>query len=217
MLDTSLLLEELIDMFKEKLNKKLANALALNGIETPKELQLKSIAKINGGFDVIGIGPLNSGKTTTIVISAIQKLQYAIETAPRALIVVSDKEQAMAMQEQFKLLTEGTDLRTLCVYEEGKIEKQAEEVQKGIDILIGTPKRIMEHYFLWNLNLNKIKLFAIDDTETMPKISAQGEIDRLALSLPKCQHLVFTTELNEKVEKLITKFIIAPQIIEVQE
>lgn len=75
----------------------------------------------------------------------------------------------------------------------------------------------MEHYFLWNLNLNKIKLFAIDDTETMPKISAQGEIDRLALSLPKCQHLVFTTELNEKVEKLITKFIIAPQIIEVQE
>lgn len=204
-------------MFKEKLNKKLANALALNGIETPKELQLKSIAKINGGFDVIGIGPLNSGKTTTIVISAIQKLQYAIETAPRALIVVSDKEQAMAMQEQFKLLTEGTDLRTLCVYEEGKIEKQAEEVQKGIDILIGTPKRIMEHYFLWNLNLNKIKLFAIDDTETMPKISAQGEIDRLALSLPKCQHLVFTTELNEKVEKLITKFIIAPQIIEVQE
>lgn len=112
-------------MFKEKLNKKLANALALNGIETPKELQLKSIAKINGGFDVIGIGPLNSGKTTTIVISAIQKLQYAIETAPRALIVVSDKEQAMAMQEQFKLLTEGTDLRTLCVYEEGKIEKQA--------------------------------------------------------------------------------------------
>ncbi|MBP7808425.1 MAG: DEAD/DEAH box helicase [Bacteroidia bacterium] len=204
-------------MFKEKLNKKLANALALNGIETPKELQLKCIAKINGGFDIIGIGPLNSGKTTTIIISAIQKLQYAIETAPRVLIVVSDKQKAMAMQEQVMLLAEGTDLRSVCVYEEGKIEKQAEEVQKGIDILIGTPKRIMEHYFLWNLNLNKIKLFAIDDTETMPKISAQGEIDRLALSLPKCQHLVFTTELNEKVEKLIKKFIIAPQIFEVLE
>ncbi len=204
-------------MFKEKLNKKLAATLALNGIETPKELQLKCIAKINGGFDIIGIGPLNSGKSTTIVISAIQKLKYAIEIAPRALIVVSDKEKAMAMQEQFMLLKEGTDLRSLCVYEEGKIEKQAEEVQKGIDILIGTPKRIMEHYFLWNLNLNKIKLFAIDDTETMPKISAQGDIDRLALSLPKCQHLVFTTELNEKVEKLIKKFIIAPQIVEVLE
>ena len=69
----------------------------------------------------------------------------------------------------------------------------------------------------WNLNLNKIKLFVIDDAETMPKISAQGHIDRLALSLPKCQHLVFTDGLNEKVEKLIKKFIIAPQIIEVLE
>lgn len=204
-------------MFKEKLNKKLAQALARNGIETPKELQLKCIAKINGGFDVIGIGPLNCGKTTTIVISAIQKSQYAIETAPRVLIVVSDKEKAIAMQEQFILLKEDTDLRCLCVYEEGKIEKQAEEVQKGTDILIGTPKRLMEHYFLWNLNLNKIKLFVIDDAETMPKISAQGHIDRLALSLPKCQHLVFTDDLNEKVEKLIKKFIIAPQIVEVSE
>ena len=159
-------------MFKEKLNKKLALVLALNGIETPKELQLKSLAKINGGFDVIGIGPLNSGKTTTIIISAIQKLQCAVETAPRALIVVSDKQKAIAMQDQFKLLTEETDLRCVCVFEEGKIEKQAEEVQKGTDILIGTPKRLMEHYFLWNLNLNKIKLFVIDDAETMPKISA---------------------------------------------
>ena len=204
-------------MFKEKLNKKLANALALNGIETPKELQLKCIAKINGGFDVIGIGPSNSGKTTTIVISAIQKLPYAIETAPRVLIVVSDKEKAILMKEQFELLTKETDLRTICIFEEGKIEKQAEEVQKGVDILIGTPKRLMEHYFLWNLNINRIKLFALDDAETMPKISAQGDIDRLALSLPKCQHLVFTNDYNEKVEKLIKKFIVAPQVIEVLE
>jgi ATP-dependent RNA helicase RhlE len=45
----------------------------------------------------------------------------------------------------------------------------------------------------------------------------QGQIDRLALSLPKCQHLVFTNELNEKIEKLISKFIINPQIIEVED
>ena len=204
-------------MFKEKLNKKLAGALALNGIETPKELQSKCIPKINSGADVIGIGPLNSGKSTTIIISAIQKLPYAVETAPRVLIVVADKEKASAMKEQFILLTKETDLRTVCVFEEGKIEKQAEEVQKGTDILIGTPKRLMEHYFLWNLNVNKIKLFVIDDAEMMPKISAQGHIDRLALSLPKCQHLVFTSDLNEKVEKLIQKFIIAPQVIEVSE
>jgi ATP-dependent RNA helicase RhlE len=51
----------------------------------------------------------------------------------------------------------------------------------------------------------------------MIKIAAQGHIDRLALSLPKCQHLIFTDNYNEKVEKLIHKFIVAPQIIEVKE
>ena len=75
----------------------------------------------------------------------------------------------------------------------------------------------MELYFIRNLNLNKIKIFAIDDAEMMIKIAAQGHIDRLALSLPKCQHLVFTDGLNEKIEKLIHKFIVAPQIIEVIE
>ena len=95
MLVISLLLEELDVMFKEKLNKKLVNALTLNGIEAPKNIQLKCIAKINGGLDVIGIGPLNSGKTTTIVISAIQKLQYAIERAPMVFVVVSDKHKVI--------------------------------------------------------------------------------------------------------------------------
>ena len=204
-------------MFNEKLNKKLAAALALNGFETPKELQLQCIAKINGGFDVIGIGPLNSGRSSTVVISTVQKLQRAFEDAPRALILVADMEKALAMKEQFILFTKDTDLRTYCVYEEGKIDKQAEEVYVGTDILIGTPKRVLDLYFLRNLNLNKIKLFVIDDAEMMPKIAAQGHIDRLALSLPKCQHLVFTNDLNEKVEKLMKKFIVSPQIIEVTE
>ncbi len=204
-------------MFKEKLNKKLAAALIQNGFTEPKAMQLNTITKINGGFDVIGIGPAGCGKSTTVVISAIQKLQYAFEDAPRALIIVSDKAKAIAMKEEFTLLCKETDLRTSCVYEEGKVEVQAEEVYVGTDILIGTPKRIMDLYFLWNLNINKLKLFAIDDAEVMPKISAQGHIDRLALSLPKCQHLVFTEVLNEKVEKLMKKFIIAPTVIEVKE
>lgn len=204
-------------MFKEKYNKRLAAALTLNGFEEPKEMQLKAITKINGGFDVIGIGPLNSGRTSLIVMSTVHKLQRAFEDAPRALILVSDMEKALAMKEKFLLFAKDTDLRIYSVSEEGKIEKEAAEIYVGTDILIGTPKRILDLYFVRNLNLNKIKLFAIDDAEMMIKIAAQGHIDRLALSLPKCQHLVFTDNYNEKVEKLIHKFIVAPQIIEVKE
>ena len=204
-------------MFKEKLNKKLVVALFNNGFEEPKELQLKCIPKVNGGLDLVGIGPAKSGKSTMAVISAIQKLQYAFEDPPRVLILVASKEKALAMEECVKLLAQETDLRTYCVYEEGKIDEQTVDIYAGTDILIGTANRIMEIYFKRTLNLNKIKLFVIDDAEAMIENRWQGQIDRLALSLPKCQHLIFTKVLNEKIEKLISKFIIAPQIIEVAE
>ncbi|MBC7694563.1 MAG: DEAD/DEAH box helicase [Burkholderiales bacterium] len=203
-------------MFKEKLNKKLAALLSEHGFEEPLEMQLKCIPKINGGSDVIGIGPEGCGKSSTIIISAIQKLTAAFEDAPRALIIVADEAKVLAMLEQFKLLSYNTDLRAEAVFEGGKIDKQTEAIYFGTDIVIGTPKRVMEIYFKKNFNLNKIKLFVIDDAEMAIKNAAHGQIDRMALSLPKCQHLVFANELNEKIEKLIEKFIVAPVIVKIE-
>ena len=203
-------------MFKEKLNKKLASALLENGFEEPKEMQLKCIPKINGGSDVIGTGPKGCGKSSTIIIGAIQKLGRAFEDAPRALIIVSDEVKALEMKEQFKLFAQGTDLRVELAFEGGKIDAQTEAIYFGTDIVIGTAKRVLEIYFRKNFNLNKIKLFVIDDAEMIIKNSLQGQIDRLALSLPKCQHLVFANELSPKIEKLIEKFIIAPIVVEAE-
>ena len=203
-------------MFKDKLNKKLAAALSEHGFEEPKELQLKCIPKINGGADVISVGPAGCGKSSTIIITAIQKLGMAFEDAPRALIIVADEVKALEMKEQFKLLSRETDLRAELAFDGGKIDAQTEAIYFGTDIVIGTAKRVLEIYFRKNFNLNKIKLFVIDDAEMIIKNALHGQIDRLALSLPKCQHLVFTNDLTPKIEKLIEKFIIAPTIVEVE-
>ncbi len=204
-------------MFKGKLHQKLSSALLENGFEEPKELQLKSLPKINGGFDVIAVGPENSGKSTTIILSTIQKLKSAFEDAPRALILVKDQEAAEWMEQQFKLFAKHTDLRVVCAHEGGKIDKQSEDIYFGTDVVIAAPKRILEIYFRRNLNLNKIKLFVIDDAEMIIKHGHQGQIDRLGDSLPKCQHLIFTNNLDHRIEKLIEKFIVAPIVIEVVE
>lgn len=202
-------------MFIEKLNKKLAEVLKEKGFDTPKELQQKSISKINSGVDVIAIAPEASGKSTLINISTIHKLQYAIEDAPRAIILVASKEKAIAMKEQFDEFAKETDLRAVCVFEEGKIKDQSIEVYEGTDVIIGTAKRVYEIYFNHSLNLNKIKLFVIDDAELMIKNGWQSPVDRLGESLPKCQHIIFATDFTPKVEKLIHKFMVAPQLIEV--
>lgn len=205
-----------MNVFTEKLNKNLAKSLSENQFIEPLELQAIAIRKINSGADVVVEAPAGAGKTSTIVISTLQKLQAAFEDAPRALIIAAGKEEVIAMKEQFVLLGGHTNLRVHAAHEDEKIDKLAEAIYFGADVVIGTPVRVLELYFKRNLNINKIKLFAIDDAEMMIKNSNQGQIDRLALSLPKCQHLVFTKEYNPKVERLIEKFIVAPAFIEIE-
>ena len=197
-------------MFKEKLNKTLAKALEEAGLSEPTAFQQKCLSKINSGADVIGADAPGSGRTTLLVIATIQKLQQAFEDAPRAFILVAGKEEALAMKALFDLLGKETNLRSIAVFEEGKLEKQNEEIYFGMDIVIGTPRRSVELYLSRNFNISKIKLFAIDDAELFVKHAWQGYVDRLGLSLPKCQHLIFTKELNEKVEKMVHKFVVAP-------
>ena len=201
-------------MFIEKLNKKLVTALTENGFNEPKELQLKCLSKINAGIDVIAVAPDNSGKSTLIAISVIHKLQHALEDAPRAIIIVANKEKAIAMKEQFDLFAKETDLRALCLFEEGKINKQSVEVYEGTDVVIGTGKRVYELYFNQSLNVNKLKLFILDDAEQIIKNTWQSPIDRLGESIPKCQHLIFTNDFNSKIEKLVNKFMVAPVYID---
>lgn len=201
-------------MFKEKLHKKLAAALEKYGMPEPTPLQGQSLSRINSGSDVVICGAEGGGKSSLAAIAAVHKLQRAFEDAPRALVLVASKEKALAMKELFLRLAEDTDLRTVAAYDEGKLEEQNRDIYFGTDLVIGTPRRTLELYLSRNLNLNKLKLFVIDDAELMVKNAWQGQIDRLGLSLPKSQRLFFTTDLNEKVQKLVDKFTNAPQVVE---
>ncbi len=203
-------------MFSEKLIKPLSSALLEAGIENPLPLQEQLLSKINGGFDVYGVGPDGIGKTTLAIISIINKLKQEFEDAPRALIIVASAERATELQERFLLLGKNTSLRYKLAVDGGKIEKQFEDIYFGADVVIGTTKRIMDIYLRYNLNVNKLKIFIIDDAEAQVKQALQGQIDRLSQSLPKCQHLVFTNELTPRVEKMSSTFMINPHLVEIK-
>lgn len=205
-----------MSVFREKLYKQLTATLHENGFAEPKELQQKTIARINGGSDLIAIGPDGAGKSTTLIISVIQKLRESFEDAPRAVILSGDVDKATALYEQFILLARHTDLRIRVAHEGGKIDKQGEEIYMGSDVVIGTPKRLFDLYLKQNLNLNQLKFFIIDDAELMIKHQYQSQIDRMIQSLPKCQRLVFTNDFNVKVETLVSKMMVNPVIVEVE-
>lgn len=203
-------------LFNDKLYKPLSLALAEHGFTAPTPLQEQCLSKINAGQDVIGIGPERAGKSTLIAISTIQKLKEAFEDAPRAFILAANAEKVLTLKTQFELLSPQTNLRVRCAYDGGKITPQGEDIYMGADVVIGTPKQSFELYLKQYLNLNQLKLFVIDDAELMIKYAYQSQIDRLIMSLPKCQHLVFTTDYTPKIERLVEKCMVAPLLMEVQ-
>ena len=200
---------------KLKLNKQLVTALNDAGISTSKELQQKTMSRIFGGQDIIGIGPEGSGKTTTYVLALLMKLKFAFEEAPRAVILTHDKESALEIEKQFELLGKNTNLRTMCVLPGQGMETQREEIAEGLDIVIGTPDRILTLLLQNGLNMNKVKTLVLDNAEGLIKQGFKTSIHRIAVATTKCQNLVFGEVIHDKFKDLVEPIMKQPATIEV--
>ncbi len=191
----------------KKLNTPLKEALERLEIEVPTPFQKKSISKIKSGANFYGIAPEGAGKTTAMIISTIQQLKSeAYMDAPRALIYVKDKESALDLEQKFKEFTRYMDLRTYCAYDEQNIDHQKDDIYAGVDIVIATPKRINKLFSITGINLGELQLMILEDAHDLLQRSAYEAIYRVSQSITKCQYLVFTENMTQKLEKLEETF-----------
>ncbi len=202
---------------KFKLNKGLARKLTEAGYLYPKEIQLKTLSRIIGGQDVIAVAPEGAGKTSTYIISILNRIKQGFDDAPRVLILVPDKEKVFSVIEQFDVLNKNKSIKVVGLYVAPGIEAQMDALADGADIVVATPDRARAIYLKLGLNLNKIDLFVVDDAELIVKQGMQLPVAELANSITKCQHLVFTEVLHQKLDKMIAPFMKLPAIVEVDE
>ena len=199
--------KKIIEPLKDNLNR--------NGITEPNMLQTEILSKIKGGKSLFVIAPENSGKTTSIVISVINKLKDAFEDAPRALIFVKDKQTALDLANIFKIYTKGTDLRVYCAYEEHNMELQREELYLGTDIVIATPKRLNRIFYLNGINLNKLQMCIVEDAGFLFRNNNFAEVTRTPESIARCQYLVFSDTFDARFERWQDTFMHLAEIIEI--
>lgn len=202
---------------KLKLNKQLVRAVTEAGYFTPKEIQLKTLTRIIGGQDIIAISPEGSGKTTAYVLGVLMRLKYGFEEAPRALILVPDKDKVLEVMAHFEHLNKNATIRAVGLYPETSMQPQLDALADGADIVVATPARARAVYLKLGLNLNKIIMFVVDDAAEIVKSGAQLPVAELANSIVKCQHLVFTEVMHGKLEQMIEPFMNMPAVIEVDE
>ncbi len=202
---------------KLKLSKQIQKSITDLGFLTPTEMQYNTLSRISGGQDVIGIGPEGSGKTTAYVLGILSKLKYGVEEAPRALVLVPDKDAVLAVTELFQRLNKNATIRVVSLYNTPGTESQMDALADGADIVVASPDRARAIYLKLGLNLNKIQVMVVDDAHQIVKQGLQLPVVELANSIQRCQHLIFSEVLHERLELMIDPFMRDPAVIEVDE
>lgn len=192
------------------MNPSLEEAIIQFGIQEANELQRNTFSTIKSGADCLVIAPENSGKTTLIVLSVIQKLEKAFEQSPRALIMVADRDRLEKTTELFKILGRNTDLRVYPVADYRDIDEEKNEISEGIDVIIGTPKKLNALLVSAGYDVNQLKMYVVDDLELLIKERNEPIISRISTVAPKMQQLFFASKNTQKVEDLADKLLVNP-------
>lgn len=204
-------------MFIKKINEKLSVALQEQGLEKANVLQKKTFGILKSGADCLIVAPKGSGKTTTLVLSVIQQLEKVFGESPRALIMVQNREKMLEMKELFHKFGNYTDLRVYGVHDQGDIDYDKNHLSLGIDVLIGTPNKLDIMFSGAGYNVNKLKMFIIDDIELILKNRFETKVERLSNSITKTQRIFFSDVLTEKVEILAEKIMIDLFLFQLQD
>lgn len=201
-----------------KLSKQLLTAMTSNGYLSPTEIQSILFPRINGGQDLVAVGPDGCGKTTTCVVAALNKIKFTEEIAPRILYLVPDIETGEEVLDQFHTLNRNRDLRFLGLFAGGaSLDTQVLELTDGVDVVVATPDRARAAYLKLGLNLNKIQLFIVDDADIIIKKGLTLPTNELARSTRKAQFLVCSSVYHDRLEKMFETFMEIPNIIEVED
>ena len=200
----------------KKINEKLQEALIEFGLTEANELQQETFSTLKSGADCIIISPKGTGKSTTIVLNVIQQLVCEGEESPRALIIVEDKAKVLAMEELFEQLGSKTDLRVYGIHDKGDMEYDKNYISTGIDVLIGTPNRLGDMFTTAGYNVNRLKMFIIDDTDAILKLRHETKIMRISNSIIRTQRLIFSEQLTERIEILADKMLLEPFLFEIE-
>lgn len=200
----------------KKINPNLQKALIENGLTEANEMQQETFSTIKSGADAVIQSAEGTGKTTTIVLSVIQKLEKTLDESTRALIIVENKEKVLEMEELFLKYGTYHDLSILGVHDKGDIDYDKNIISLGLDVLIGTPNKINAMFSSAGFNINTIKMLIIDDADILFRNRMDAVILRLSNSIEKTQRLFFCSQITERVAVLAEKIMIEPTFFEME-
>jgi superfamily II DNA/RNA helicase len=193
-------------------------ALAAKGYEKPTPIQEQAIPVVLMMRDVIGIAQTGTGKTAGFTLPMIEILNggRAKVRMPRSLVLSPTRELAAQISENFATYGVGSNLsHALLVGGESMVE-QTKLLNRGVDVLIATPGRMLDLYERGQILLNDIKILVIDEADRMLDMGFIPDIERIiGLIPPASQKLLFSATMPPEIQKLAEKFLRNPKTVRV--
>ncbi len=195
-----------------KIKKQLANAVSDLGFEKPTPIQVEAYSPILGGFDFVGIAQTGTGKTIAYLLPILQDLTYSEQLHPRVLILAPTRELVIQIVEEIEKLTAYLTVRVLGVYGgSNNINGQKKDVIAGLDIIVGTPRRLYDLAISNVLKLKSIKKLVVDEVDIMLDFGYKTQLKNIFELIPaKRQNILFSATMTEYVEVLIDDFLVNP-------
>jgi ATP-independent RNA helicase DbpA len=199
---------------------KLLENLNRLGYQSPTPIQKEAIPLLQSNSDLIAQAKTGSGKTLAFLLPLLLKLQEQIFN-PQALIIVPTRELCEQIaQELIKLAQYRNNVKVVTLYGGKSLTKQVDSLEKGADIIIGTPGRLLDHLSRETIVLEKIETLILDEADRILDMGFANDILKLTAKLPKKrQSILFSATYPKNIEKLSSTILNKPQkiIIEHQE
>ena len=202
------------------LRPELLSAIAAQGYTAPTPIQSGAIPVIFEGCDLLAGAQTGTGKTAAFALPIVQRLGENIppekRRKPRALVLVPTRELAAQVSEQMNLYARRLSLRSTMIYGGVTIQAQIERLHRGVDIVVATPGRLLDHAERGSVDLSRIRFLVLDEADRMLDLGFIDDILRVTEHLPaKRQTLLFSATYSKEIKQLADELLDKPRRIEV--
>ena len=205
------------------LSPELLRAVTEAGYTEPTPIQAQAIPVVLAGKDVMGGAQTGTGKTAGFTLPLLQRLQphASASTSPakhpvRALIIAPTRELAVQVHQSVVTYSKYVPLRSTCIYGGVDMKAQVAELKRGIEIVVATPGRLLDHVEQKTILLNHVEFLILDEADRMLDMGFIPDIRRILALLPaKRQSLLFSATFSDEIKKLADTMLRDPQLIEV--
>ena len=201
------------------LDPRLQDGVRSLGFTLPTPIQLATIPPALAGQDVLGSAETGTGKTAAYLLPLLHRLlaNPVRSHAPRALILVPTRELALQVAEHAEQLSQHTNLRVAAIFGGMAMSQQTNALRRGVDIVIATPGRLIDHTTRKNITFESVKILVLDEADRMLDIGFLPDIRRIIARLPReRQTMLFSATLIPAIVQLAAQITQNPVRIQVE-